>query len=67
MEYMIITRAGPSLMPNWAHLAGELSAAVNAAIRDGWQPLGGMCSCETGTVLMQAMTRPLVVAEEVQA
>jgi hypothetical protein len=44
MEYKIVT----------AKTTGELERRVNEYIREGWQPLGGVCAWSGGMMVMQA-------------
>ena len=62
MRYKILVqRAGSALKTAFEHAADELSRKVNEAIRDGWEPQGGLTVGETATIevphLMQAMIK----------
>ena len=62
MEYMVIVQSANFVWgTNFENAAEALSEKVNAAIADGWEPLGGLCSGETQSTkephLMQAMLR----------
>ena len=64
MEYKIlIEKTGPGLRTNFERAAEALSLKVNEAIRDGWEPKGGLTVGETrGTevpYLMQAMVKKI--------
>ena len=62
MEYKIlIERAGSAWRTNFERAAEALSQKVNEAIRDGWEPKGGVAVGETTATevpfLMQAMIK----------
>jgi len=61
MEYTIIMRCAVNFVTDFDRAAAELSDDVNAAIQEGWEPLGGVCACQTQSThapyLMQAMVR----------
>jgi len=62
MEYKIlIEKAGSALRTNFERAAEALSLKVNEAIRDGWEPKGGIAVGETAATevpyLMQAMVK----------
>ena len=58
MKYTILVKSVGGSWGNWGKAAVQLAAEVNLAIREGWQPLGGVCSCcDAGITVMQAMTR----------
>jgi hypothetical protein len=62
MEYKIlIEKAGSAWKTNFVRAAEGLSLKVNEAIRDGWEPQGGVCVGETTATevpfLMQAMIK----------
>jgi hypothetical protein len=47
MEYKVVS----------AENIDKLQRLVNESIREGWQPLGGVCAWTNGALLLQAMTR----------
>jgi Domain of unknown function (DUF1737) len=59
LEYQILSRVCPH--DNYSHPSAEskFEEAVNKAIADGWEPLGGLCAVghPKTTVLYQAMIR----------
>lgn len=62
MEYKIlIEKAGSAWKTDFERAAEGLSLKVNGAIRDGWEPQGGVCVGETRVMevpfLMQAMIK----------
>jgi hypothetical protein len=62
MEYKIlIEEAGAGLRTDFARAAEALSLKVNAAIREGWEPQGGLTVGKTRAMevpyLMQAMVK----------
>ena len=62
MEYKIlIEKAGTGLRTDFARAAKALSLKVNEAIREGWEPKGGLAVGRTQAVeipyLMQAMVK----------
>jgi hypothetical protein len=62
MEYKILMeRAGSAWKTDFARAAEALSFKVNEAIRDGWEPKGGLCVGKTTATevayLMQAMIK----------
>jgi len=62
MRYKIlIQKAGTALKTDFERAAEELSHKVNEAIRDGWEPQGGLAVGETAVTevphLMQAMIK----------
>ena len=62
MEYKIlIQKAGSALKTDFERAAEELARKVNQAIRDGWEPKGGLAVGETAATevphLMQAMVK----------
>jgi hypothetical protein len=62
MEYKILMeKAGSAWKTDFARAAEALSLKVNEAIRDGWEPQGGVCVGETTATevpfLMQAMVK----------
>jgi hypothetical protein len=62
MEYKIlIQKAGSALKTDFERAAEELARKVNQAIRDGWEPKGGLAVGETAAAevphLMQAMVK----------
>lgn len=66
MEYTIIAVQALGSFANWEKKASPMLAQkVNAAMREGWQPIGGVCSCgDDGITLMQAMVRRVATAVE---
>jgi hypothetical protein len=62
MQYKIlIEKAGSAWRTNFEQAAAALSLKVNEAIRDGWEPQGGVAVGETTATevpfLMQAMIK----------
>ena len=62
MEYKIlIEKAGSAWKTNFERAVEALSLKVNDAIRDGWEPQGGVATGETTATevpfLMQAMVK----------
>jgi len=62
MRYKIlIQKAGSALKTDFERAAEGLARKVNEAIRDGWEPKGGLAVGETAGVevsyLMQAMVK----------
>jgi hypothetical protein len=62
MRYKILVqKAGSALKTDFGRAAEELSRKVNEAIRDGWEPKGGLTVGETTALelpyLMQAMVK----------
>jgi hypothetical protein len=62
MRYKILAqKAGSMLMTDFERAAQELSNKVNEALRDGWEPQGGLAVGRTTTAvtayLMQAVVK----------
>jgi hypothetical protein len=62
MKYKILVqKAGTALKTDFERAAEKLSLKVNEAIRDGWEPKGGVAVGKTAAVelpyLMQAMIK----------
>ena len=62
MEYKIlIEKAGSAIRTDFERAAEALSLKVNAAIREGWEPKGGVAVGKTTAVevpfLLQAMVK----------
>jgi hypothetical protein len=62
MKYKILVqKAGSMLMTDFERAAQELSNKINEALRDGWEPQGGLAVGRTTTAvtvyLMQAVVK----------
>jgi hypothetical protein len=62
MEYkIVIERAGSAWKTDFGRAAEALAGKVNRAIRDGWEPYGGVAVGKTTAIevpfLMQAMVK----------